>query len=181
MKAVYEMPQVSFEAFMANNAVSACGYKFDCVTDGDAWNDLHWVGDSHNAHLEDCEPAATVVANVLGMSGCTNNAGFADLVGFGYENDTPDRTDNVVGLGAGLGNSDDVMYSTKVGEEGQTLMGWLYITLTGGRNSKYTSENGYGWYKNKNLLCFNRNSSNLKEGWHAWLAPVYSVLSTSGM
>lgn len=36
MKAVYEMPKVSFEAFMANNAVSACGdvnknVIFDCV------------------------------------------------------------------------------------------------------------------------------------------------------
>lgn len=172
MKAVYEMPKVSFEAFMANNAVSACGYKFDCVRHG---NKKNYDGyEDHDVQVSDCEPGSTVVANILGMSGCTDYAGFAVL---------DDQKDNIEGWNFSVAGLDDdlhddnkhIMKSTY--GQGPGLLGWLYITLSGGKYSQT------GWETDtenkKNWLDF--DDDDLKNGWHAWLTPVFSVKSTSGM
>lgn len=177
MKAVYEMPKVSFEAFMADNAVmSACGYKFDCVRHGDEDDDDYEL----NEIEVDCEPDpnAKVVANVLGMSGCNNNAGFADLVNRNHANDTAIWDDNVWGLSKGLNEDDDIMNSTKWEKKGQSFLGWLYITFKGGEYSTA----GWGTVNKdgKSFLNFKKGDG-WGDNWHAWLTPIFSVKSTSGM
>ena len=174
MKAVYEMPKVSFEAFMANNAVlSACDYKFDCVRHG---NKKIYDGYGEGKDwVEDCEPGSTVVANILGMSGCTDYAGFAVL---------DDKKDDIQGWDLSVAGLDDDIYDDNNKHimestygQGQGLLGWLYITLSGGKYSQT------GWEidkeNKKNWLDF--DDDDLGKGWHAWLTPVFSVKSTSGM
>ena len=172
MKAVYEMPKVSCEAFMANNAVSTCVITptlFDCVNHGNRTDDIY--------KEEDCEPAGNVVANVLGMSGCSYNAGFADLVDKKSNgNDTQTTTDNVWGLSDGLKNDQNIMNSTTnpVLQQGQSLLGWLYITFVGG---SYKTGKDSGWKISDNKLRFKADSW---DGlWDAWITPLLGTKSTS--
>ena len=179
MKAVYEMPKVSFEAFMANNAVSACGYKFDCVRHG---NKKNYDGyKDHGVQVSDCEPTS-VISTYLGMGGCTNNAGFAVLNGK-QNSITGGQTWVVTGLDDDIHDEDNahIMEST-YGKNNTNLLGWLFISLTG-TNGEYNTS---GWHVNDDdddddgTLDFKKPKSML-DGWHAWLTPVFKGTSTSGM
>ena len=174
MKAVYEMPKVSFEAFMADNAVmSACGYKFDCVKHGDNKKD-----DSYKR--KDCEPTS-VISTYLGMGGCTNNAGFA-VLNDKQNSITGGQTFVVTGLDDDVHDDDYIMEST-YGKNKTNLLGWLFISLTG-TNGEYNTS---GWHVNDDddddddgTLDFKKPDS-MFDGWHAWLTPVFRGTSTSGM
>lgn len=175
MKAVYETPRVSFEAFAANNAVSACAIapnSFDCVNHGNQYSD------AHHSYQGDCDEPQNVVANILGLSGCSNNAGFADLVrqDKGYEKDTDITTDDVFGLGFALAGNPHVLDSTKEpSQQGQSLLGWLYITLNG---DGYNTEGWSRWWPwgetGYRLDYFGQY------GWKAWLTPLFGTKATSG-
>ena len=183
MKAVYEMPKVSFEAFMANSAVSSCGTvtgAFDCVL-GDGIKD-GWFDDNHGANDQpNVGPNQSLMASTAGLNGCTIQAGFADYVnGQGQGEDSVGLIDPA---------SDNITTSTVIGVDytGGTsslagtdgFMGWLYITFTGGKNGSY---NTTGWNVNKtnygSWLSFSSWGFNQKA--HAWLAPLFSAKSTSG-
>lgn len=178
MKAVYETPKVGFETFMANNAVSACAIapdSYDCVMHGSS------VDDGHSRIDGDCSEPSNVVANILGLSNCNNNAGFADLVrdDQGYEDDNGITTDNVRGLSYGLGSSTSIMNSTKEPErQGQSLLGWLYIT----RNDEGYNTQGWGryWLEYGYRFDYNYLGPLGKPGWSAWLAPLFGTKATSG-
>lgn len=175
MKAVYEMPKVSFEAFMANNAVSACGYTFDCVKHG---NDESYDGyGKGEGHVENCEPTS-VISTYLGMGSCTNNAGFA-VLNDKQNSITGGQTWVVTGLDDDIHDDDNdhIMEST-YGENNTNLLGWLFISLTG-KNGEYNTS---GWHVNDDdgTLDF-KKPKKMFDGWHAWLTPVFSAKSTSGM
>ena len=176
MKAVYETPKVSFEAFMANNAVSACAIapnSYDCVMHG------NFADDGHSSFDGDCSEPSNVVANILGLSGCNNNAGFADLVrdDQGYEDDNDITTDNVIGLGGTLSTDPHVLKSTKEPspQQGQSLLGWLYITRTGDGYNTEGWDRGWLWGDVGYRLHYIGQRS-----WSAWLAPLFGTKATSG-
>lgn len=185
MKAAYETPKVSFEAFMANNAVSVCVQKpssFDCVMHGDKNNDGYDL--DFGFKVPNCEPSGNVVSKALGMSGCTAYAGFADLVGNGHADDNDNWKDDVSGLSHSLLNDENIMNST-TGYDQQTkkydqdLLGWLYITFSpdSSDSSRYTTN---GWNTGSGYLSFIKKEAQVS-GWHAWLAPLFGTKATSGM
>lgn len=70
-------------------------------------------------------------------------------------------------------NNDTVDVNSKDG-----FLGWLYIGVEKD-DDKLEYEKDNGWeYSENNGLRFDVDDDDVK---HAWLAPVYSVLSTSGM
>ncbi|MCI7703107.1 MAG: hypothetical protein MSP08_02060 [Clostridiales bacterium] len=168
MKAVYEMPKVSFEAFMANNAVSACGdvnknVIFDCV-----------MGNKKN-----CNSLDNVFATVLGINFCSGmkQAGFADYSQKtetavdldGWDDKHTSNNNNLIWNT----NNDTVDVNSKDG-----FLGWLYIGVEKDDGKlEYEDDNGWKYSEDKGLR-FDDDDDDVK---HAWLAPVYSVLSTSGM
>lgn len=174
MKAVYEMPKVSFEAFMANNAVSACGYTFDCVKHEDIYG-------KHDKQHEDVSPS--YVATFLGFNGCKQNAGFADYVeGYGQNfsgADTRDPNDDIRSSAISFWGDDHTTkngnlvtwtenedrygndYTTVDVTTTDGFMGWLYI---GGSFSTISGQNWF-WQTAK----------------HSWLAPLFSTKSSSGV
>lgn len=170
MKAVYEMPKVSFEAFMANNAVSACGdvntnVIFDCVM----------------GKKDKCNSLNNVFATVLGFSFCTasgmKQAGFAD-----YSQKTETAVDLDGWKDKHTSNNDSLSWDTEkdkvdvINKDG--FLGWLYIGVEEDDGKlEYEDDNGWKYSENKGLR-FDDDDDDVK---HAWLAPVYSVLSTSGM
>lgn len=179
MKAVYEMPKVSFEAFMANSAVSACGdierRAFDCVR-GDGFFDNHGADDQPNVG-----PNQILTASTAGLNGCTVQAGFADYIDWqgkgedsvGLEN--PD-SDNVTSSWV-LGNVDCGNTGSYANADG--FMGWLYITFTGGRNGTYDTT-GWSIGKDGDWSWLNFSTNGLTGRWHAWLAPLFKSRGASG-
>lgn len=161
MKAVYEMPKVSFEAFMANDAVSACkgvkSLEFTCVE--------KTVNDKkHNSHTQVFN---NIVSWSLIQNGCTNNVGFADYVKGGQGEDSWDgrRSDNV-----STSYVDDVPDALNTGamQNQSGFMGWLYFSQNKNNQTVFDS-----WeLENENG---NRQLDYDNEGGilHAWLAPLF--------
>lgn len=162
MKAVYETPRVSFEAFAANNAVSVCAKtptSFDCVYHGALEGDWDRRDEPEN-----------VIASVLGFTDCTNNAYFADWTWIDWDGnlhgEDTDPKDNVRGLSDNLFKNYKIEYGTK--QPSGNFLGWLYISLSG--DKKYDNS---GWSVDKNHdLDFNYSASIE----HAWLTPLYAIL-----
>ena len=175
MKAVYETPRVSFEAFAANNAVSACRGSFDCVL-GDGKN-MPWE-DYDNHGKEDQPDFTRVLASSVGFNNCSTQAGFADYVNYGAgdnsANDTETTDDNITNwyVNGPYGMDVSDAYSERNARK-DSFMGWLYISLTG---NGYSTD-GWGFVKTRygKKLDFKPNTSI----WHAWLAPVFRTKATS--
>ena len=175
MKAVYETPRVSFEAFAANNAVSACRGSFDCVM-GDGLT-MPWE-DKDDHGKEDQPDLTNVLASSVGFNNCSTQAGFADYINYGAgdnsANDTETTNDNITNYLVNGPFWMDVSdaYSERNARK-DSFMGWLYISLTG---------NGYsttGWKlvptRQGKKLSFTYSNSI----WHAWLAPVFRTEAAS--
>ena len=161
MKAVYEMPKVSFEAFMANNAVSACNgvnsLKFTCVEE-------KVNGEEHQSHTQTFN---NVVSWSLVENGCTQNVGFADYVSDGKGEDSWDlrTSDNV-----STSFVDDVeAIETGAMQNQQGFMGWLYFVTGQSKKPTWTIEE-YG----KDEIKGHRLDYDDEKGiLHAWLAPLF--------
>lgn len=172
MKAVYEMPKVSFEAFMANNAVSACdgintNVKFDCVMGNDS----------------DCNSLSNVFATVLGFSFCSNEgmkqAGFANYSG---------KKNTAVSLKGWddnhTSNNDSLSWDTEkdtvdvINKDG--FLGWLYIGVEKDDDElEYKKSNGWKYGENKGLRFDDDDDDD--DLMHAWLAPLFSTKGSSGV
>lgn len=164
MKAVYEMPKVSFEAFMANNAVSACkgvnSLEFTCVEKK--------VDDKkHKSHTD-------VFHNIVSLSliqnGCTSNVGFADYVSDGKGEDSWYPDDRKYGDNVSTSFVDDVdAFDTRTMQSQSGFMGWLYFVTGHSDEPTWTIEE-YGKDKNKgHRLDYDDEDGIL----HAWLAPLF--------
>ena len=180
MKAVYEMPKVSFEAFMANNAVSSCGWsqpKFDCVLgEGKEFGDFH--GDRWN----DSPESGNVFSSSITGRNCGINAGFADYVNGdwkedSFQNDPGDNISNTQVNGTIFVDFDTANITD--GDTNNSFMGWLYVTqwVSYDRGNLTYHYDTKGWNTNNNQLNF----TNPRKIIHAWLAPLFSAKSTSGM
>ncbi|MGN0773656.1 MAG: hypothetical protein ACI4MP_07680 [Candidatus Ventricola sp.] len=170
MKAVYEMPRVSFEAFMANEAVSSCGDAntqviFDCLKGGQ-------------------KDSAKVLSSALGVT-CTNyDAGFADYVtmvdGKLEGNDTLTEDDNITSSQVGYVNKNHSTFSDYLqwnnnnhtvdikAEYKSSFLGWLFIS--GDDKDKQMDQSG--WSILNGILKFTPSDTEKK---HAMLAPVFSL------
>lgn len=173
MKAVYETPRVSFEAFAANDAISACidaNPKFDCVMDSS------------------CDATKRYFAYALGIDFCKNKASF--LANFAdYAGITDSTNDNISTSKVDL--SDSIGYDGHTSNNGDALvwtsdsvdvknkdgfLGWLYLGKKG--NSHYS--HNYGWEIDNNQLEFEDSDANSR--WdltHAWLAPLFRTKASS--
>lgn len=173
MKAVYETPRVSFEAFAANNAISACidpNTKFDCVMDSS------------------CNDINRYFASALGINFCKNktslSASFAD-----YADITKTPNDNIstsmvdisdsIGYDGHTNNNGDALvwtdYSVDVKNK-DGFLGWLYLGCEG--NSHYGKKKG--WEIDDKQLEYKDSDANSKlDLTHAWLAPVFRTKATS--
>lgn len=158
MKAVYEMPKVSFEAFMANDAVSACkgvkSLEFTCVESGK----------KHNLHTQVFN---NIVSWSLIQNGCTNNVGFADYVNGEQGEDSWDsrKSDNV-----STSYVDDVPDALNTGErQNQSgFMGWLYFSQNKNDHTVFDS-----WELEDEDENWRLDYDNEKGILHAWLAPLF--------
>lgn len=169
MKAVYETPRVSFEAFAANNAVSACRGKYDCVLGNGKWDPGEKLGqDQHDQQWD--KPSINVVASSAGFSNCSINAGFADYVNGDWGEDSvglDDPTEDNITQSSVIG----VQYSGNTGAMGnnKNFMGWLYISLLNNEGKNQYSTAGWSFHKSGRLM-FDKKGLNVL---HAWLAPVF--------
>lgn len=178
MKAVYEMPRVSFEEFTPNVAIANCSgdgeYKFDCLKGSNADN-------------------ANLISSAMGVT-CNNDCGFADYTGDKYTTgDTNNADYTTTGSTSVLfkGNShsrfnstlswDTYTYQTgsidldfiriptydtdgRVTATGANFMGWLYI----GRNNN----NSYSKVTTSIVNGFLKLTS---DAMHLLLAPIYGT------
>lgn len=169
MKAVYEMPKVSVEAFMANNAVAVCGnFKWDNVEDK-KWNDDF--------------PSGPVLSNAIGINNCTWNAGFADCSGFTKLDENDDITQSEVTFNTkdkehSNQNHDLLVWTTSTVDIVTNLKamfkGWLYFSEGKGENKgKYGT---WGWSINEGQLSYKETDKVCED---AWLAPVFTSNGTS--
>ena len=170
MKAVYETPRVSFEAFAANNAVSVCAQaptSYDCI--------MH--GDRHAEDISD-EPK-NVVSTAMGLGGCEHNAFFADytlnIYGSVIGDNNDDASDNVSGLGSGVWGNEH-LFSETTRPYWKDFLGWLYISVTGNEESESYSDAGWGKDQYNQLTFYAGKDSNIK---HAWLTPLFGIFSNA--
>lgn len=163
MKAVYEMPKVSFEAFMANDAVSACkgvkSLEFTCV-------EKEVKDENHVSHTD-------VFHNIVSLSliqnGCTSNVRFADYVSGGQGEDSWYPDDRKYGDNVSTSFVDDVdAFDTRTMQSQSGFMGWLYFSQNTDSNTTFKSwelENEDG----ERRLDYDDKGKIL----HAWLAPLF--------
>ena len=170
MKAVYEMPKVSFEAFMANNAVAVCGnFMWDNVED-DEWDDFP-SGEKGN-----------VLSSAIGISGCDWNAGFADYSNFTKLNPNDNIANSEVSFintdGEHTERNENLTWGTQVVNVAKNLLstfkGWLYFSEG---EEDYDGQYGtWGWSTAGGNLSYTKTEDLCDD---AWLAPVFTSNGTS--
>ena len=172
MKAAYEMPKVSFEAFMANNAVAVCGnFVWDNVEDKD-WDDDFPDSDD-----------GSVLASAIGINGCRWNAGFADYSNFTKLDKNDDITDSQVTFNTDehSNQNDGLLDWTTTGAVDivqkfiATFKGWLYFSEGKGEENK-NKYGIWGWSITDGKLSYKKKGGVCDD---AWLAPVFTSNGTS--
>ena len=162
MKAVYEMPKVSFEAFMANDAVSACkgvkSLEFTCV-------EKEVKDENHVSHTD-------VFHNIVSLSliqnGCTSNVRFADYVSGGQGEDSWNKTtDDNISTSSVDGVSTNRL-DTEAMKNQSGFMGWLYFSQDTNRDTTYKSWDLDDDDGERELEYDNKGGI-----LHAWLAPLF--------
>lgn len=168
MKAVYEMPKVSVEAFMANNAVAVCGNFVWDNLDDHKWNDDFPSGHNNN-----------VLSNAIGINGCRWNAGFADYSKF-TKLDEDNITESQVKFNTDKhsNHNNDLSWDDHIVGVAQNLLatfkGWLYFSEGEGDNDD--SYGIWGWSTHGGQLSYTKEDDVCDD---AWLAPVFTKNGTS--
>ena len=170
MKAVYEMPKVSFEAFMANNAVAVCGnFLWDNVEDDD-WDDDFPDSDD-----------GSVLASAIGINGCRWNAGFADYSDFTKLDENDDITQSKVTFNTDEHSNQNnglLDWTTGAVDIAQNLIatfkGWLYFSEGKGKHKDQYGT--WGWSPAGGKLSYKQKEGVCDD---AWLAPVFTSNGTS--
>ena len=167
MKAAYEMPKVSFEAFMANNAVAVCGnFVWDNVEDDD-WDDF--------PHGE-----KNILSSAIGISGCDWNAGFADYSNFTKldENDNITYSQVTFNTDDHTNRNNNLRWGNRVVNVAQNLLntfkGWLYFSE--GKGEHEDQYGIWGWSTAGGNLSYTETEDLCDD---AWLAPVFTSNGTS--
>lgn len=175
MKAVYETPRVSFEAFAANNAVSVCGWEtpeFDCVLgDGVRHDDKHGNSDVPYKSLN-------LISSSLLTNTCSVNAGFADYVNGDWTEDSVGNSsgDNITNTQ--VSGNINVRWNTgeiTKNDSNHSFMGWLYLSFVDSNKHPGWAYDTTGWKIQNNRLSFH----NQKKIRHAWLAPLFGSRGSS--
>lgn len=155
MKAVYERPRVTFEAFTAASAVSACysnmDVEFECLKgpNTDTWS---------------------VLCDAIGITNCTRKAGYAAGA------TTVINYDTQAGASKGDEFSWDVKSDKVTATAKNSILGLLYYCGGSATDSNLTDGSGWHWQNNQaNTHTLIHEKSHNCSSNHVQIACVYGT------